>query len=70
MVYLGQELSVLDYFSPLIVFGTFLTIVFIISATCLLCCCVEDVDSTVFSKFRRSSRRRSYTMSSERTSSR
>lgn len=50
MVSLKQELSVLDYFGPLIVFVAFFAIVFVISATCILWFCVDDADGAVLSK--------------------
>jgi len=52
MVDLKQQLDVLDYFGPLAVFISFFAILFIISVTCILWCCVtENDDSTVFSKW-------------------
>uniref|UniRef100_A0A914DEE4 ATP synthase F0 subunit 8 n=1 Tax=Acrobeloides nanus TaxID=290746 RepID=A0A914DEE4_9BILA len=51
MVDLKQQLDVLDYFGPLAVWICFFSIVFIISVTCILWCCVsEKDDSTVFAK--------------------
>uniref|UniRef100_A0A914C873 ATP synthase F0 subunit 8 n=2 Tax=Acrobeloides nanus TaxID=290746 RepID=A0A914C873_9BILA len=52
MVDLKQQLDVLDYFGPLAVWICFFSIVFIISVTCILWCCVsEKDDSTVFAKW-------------------
>ncbi len=51
MVDLKQQLDVLDYFGPLAVWISFFAIIFIISVTCILWCCVtENDDSTVFAK--------------------
>lgn len=51
MVDLKQQLDVLDYFGPLAVWISFFAIIFIISVTCILWCCVsEKDDSTVFAK--------------------
>lgn len=41
---LKQDLEVVDYFGPLIVFIAFFLIIFIISATCILWCCISDAD--------------------------
>jgi len=52
MVDLKQQLDVLDYFGPLAVWISFFAIIFIVSVTCILWCCVtENDDSTVFAKW-------------------
>ncbi|MFH4976050.1 hypothetical protein AB6A40_002759 [Gnathostoma spinigerum] len=52
MVDLKQQLDVLDYFGPVAVWISFFAVVFIISVTCILWCCVSpDDDSTVFAKW-------------------
>uniref|UniRef100_A0A0N5AB02 Uncharacterized protein n=1 Tax=Syphacia muris TaxID=451379 RepID=A0A0N5AB02_9BILA len=51
MVDLKQQLDVIDYFGPIAVWISFFAIIFIISVTCILWCCVsENDDSTVFAK--------------------
>ena len=51
MVDLKQQLDVIDYFGPIAVWISFFAIIFIISVTCILWCCVSDKDdSTVFAK--------------------
>lgn len=54
MANLKQQLDVLDYFGPLGVWIAFFAIMFTVSVTCILWCCVtEHDDATVFSKVRR-----------------
>uniref|UniRef100_A0AC35U1N4 Uncharacterized protein n=1 Tax=Rhabditophanes sp. KR3021 TaxID=114890 RepID=A0AC35U1N4_9BILA len=49
---LRQTLETTDYFGPLAVCICFFCVIFIISVTCILWCCVtENDDSTVFSKW-------------------
>lgn len=51
MVDLKQDLNVIDYFGVVAVWLCFFSIVFIISVTCILWCCVsKDDDQTVFAK--------------------
>ncbi|CAI4229811.1 unnamed protein product [Auanema sp. JU1783] len=52
MVDLKQQLNVIDYFGVVAVWLCFFSIIFIISVTCILWCCVsKDDDQTVFAKF-------------------
>ncbi|VDM51764.1 unnamed protein product [Angiostrongylus costaricensis] len=52
MVDLKQQLNAIDYFGVVAVWLSFFSIIFIISVTCILWCCVsKDDDSTVFAKF-------------------
>ncbi|GMT04227.1 hypothetical protein PENTCL1PPCAC_26401, partial [Pristionchus entomophagus] len=52
MVDLKQQLDVIDYFGVVAVWLCFFSVVFIISVTCILWCCVsKDDDSTVFAKW-------------------
>lgn len=44
MVSLKQELDIHDYFGPLVVFVVFFVIVFVITMTVILWCCVSDAD--------------------------
>ncbi|VDN03602.1 unnamed protein product [Thelazia callipaeda] len=63
MVDLKQQLDVLDYFGPVAVWISFFSIVFIISVTCILWCCVsESDDKTVFAKWGMGPRHRPNTM--------
>uniref|UniRef100_A0A0K0FTK8 Uncharacterized protein n=1 Tax=Strongyloides venezuelensis TaxID=75913 RepID=A0A0K0FTK8_STRVS len=49
---LKQKLDFIDFFGPIAVWICFFSVVFIISVTCILWCCVtEDDDSTVFAKW-------------------
>uniref|UniRef100_A0A7E4V815 Movement protein n=1 Tax=Panagrellus redivivus TaxID=6233 RepID=A0A7E4V815_PANRE len=49
---LEQDLDLIDYFGVVAVWLIFFSIVFIISVTCILWCCVSDKDdSTVFAKW-------------------
>ncbi|RCN37626.1 hypothetical protein ANCCAN_16475 [Ancylostoma caninum] len=51
MVDLKQQLNAIDYFGVVAVWLSFFSIIFIISVTCILWCCVsKDDDSTVFAK--------------------
>uniref|UniRef100_A0A915HVV5 ATP synthase F0 subunit 8 n=1 Tax=Romanomermis culicivorax TaxID=13658 RepID=A0A915HVV5_ROMCU len=47
MVSLKQELSLLDYFGPLVVFVSFFVIVFLISFTCIMWFCISSADEAV-----------------------
>uniref|UniRef100_A0A1I7X6T2 Small membrane protein n=1 Tax=Heterorhabditis bacteriophora TaxID=37862 RepID=A0A1I7X6T2_HETBA len=52
MVDLKQQLNAIDYFGVVAVWLCFFSIIFIISVTCILWCCVsKDDDSTVFAKY-------------------
>ncbi|CAI5455104.1 unnamed protein product [Caenorhabditis angaria] len=52
MVDLKQQLDVIDYFGVIAVWLLFFSIVFIISITCILWCCVsKNDDPTVFAKY-------------------
>ncbi|CAJ0609603.1 unnamed protein product [Cylicocyclus nassatus] len=52
MVDLKQQLNAIDYFGVVAVWLSFFSIIFIISVTCILWCCVsKDDDSTVFAKY-------------------
>jgi hypothetical protein len=46
-----QELQFIDYLGPLAAWIVFFSIIFIVSVTCILWCCVtEKDDQTVFAK--------------------
>lgn len=50
-----QDLDLIDYFGPLAAWIIFFSVVFIVSVTCILWCCVtEKDDTTVFAKVSRS----------------
>jgi len=67
---LKQELEVLDYFGPLCVFAAFFIVVFIISITCLLYCCVSDADDmTMMRKWRKPKQTRRYDVTDEQKAS-
>ncbi|CAB3399726.1 unnamed protein product [Caenorhabditis bovis] len=52
MVDLKQQLDVIDYFGVIAVWLLFFSVVFIISITCILWCCVSKSDDpTVFAKY-------------------
>ena len=51
MVNLKQEMYWFDYFGPLLCFITYAIIVFAISMTCIMGCCIEEGDDvTVLQK--------------------
>ncbi|VDN25272.1 unnamed protein product [Gongylonema pulchrum] len=51
MADLKQQLDVLDYFGPIAVWISFFSMIFIISVTCILWCCVSETDDkTVYLK--------------------
>uniref|UniRef100_A0A0R3RMT8 Uncharacterized protein n=1 Tax=Elaeophora elaphi TaxID=1147741 RepID=A0A0R3RMT8_9BILA len=51
MVDLKQQLDMLDYLGPIAVWISFFSVIFIISVTCILWCCVSETDDkTVFAK--------------------
>ncbi|KAK6759875.1 hypothetical protein RB195_021443 [Necator americanus] len=62
MVDLKQQLNAIDYFGVIAVWLSFFSIIFIISVTCILWCCVsKDDDSTVFAKYGMGPRQRQRT---------
>uniref|UniRef100_A0A183CB77 Small integral membrane protein 13 n=1 Tax=Globodera pallida TaxID=36090 RepID=A0A183CB77_GLOPA len=47
-----QSLDLIDYFGPLAAWIVFFSIIFVVSVTCILWCCVSETDdTTVFAKW-------------------
>ncbi|KAL3075192.1 hypothetical protein niasHS_013415 [Heterodera schachtii] len=47
-----QSFDLIDYFGPLAVWIVFFSVIFVISVTCILWCCISETDDiTVFAKW-------------------
>uniref|UniRef100_A0A914H0Y0 ATP synthase F0 subunit 8 n=1 Tax=Globodera rostochiensis TaxID=31243 RepID=A0A914H0Y0_GLORO len=47
-----QSFDLIDYFGPLAVWIVFFSIIFVVSVTCILWCCVSETDdATVFANW-------------------